>query len=84
MNPRKCTGCRAMKPRSELIRIVRSEGAIQVDPSGKKAGRGAYICNAVDCLQKARKARGLERSFKGAVPSEIYERLAAEILSEVI
>lgn len=77
---RKCTGCQEMKNKKELIRIVRSdEGEISVDTTGKKAGRGAYICPCVECLEKARKSKGIERSFKCAVPAEVYEKLKQEL-----
>lgn len=80
---RKCTGCQEMKNKKELIRIVRSdEGDFSIDTTGKKSGRGAYICPNVECLEKARKSKGLERSFKSAVPPEVYEKLREE-LSEI-
>ncbi|OON96307.1 MAG: nucleic acid-binding protein [Epulopiscium sp. Nele67-Bin005] len=73
---RKCTGCGEMKSKVELVRVVRSnEGQFSMDFVGKKAGRGAYICKNIDCLLKAEKTRGLERSFKMAVSKEIYEEL---------
>jgi len=77
---RKCTGCQEMKNKKELIRIVRdAEGDFSVDLTGKKAGRGAYICHDAACLQKAHKSKGLERSFKSAVPIEVYEKLKADL-----
>ncbi len=77
---RKCTGCQEMKSKKELIRIVRNdEGEFFLDTTGKKPGRGAYICNSADCLEKAFKSKGLERSFKSAVPSEIYDQLKAQL-----
>lgn len=77
---RKCTGCNEMKEKRELVRIVRDpEGAISVDLTGKKSGRGAYICKDERCLMKAQKAKRLERAFECEVPEEIYERLAREI-----
>lgn len=77
---RKCTGCQEMKNKKELIRIVRSEaGEFSFDPTGKKAGRGAYICANTECLAKAQKSKGLERSFKSAVPKDVYETLMAEL-----
>lgn len=77
---RRCVGCNEGKPKKELVRIVRSaEGEISVDVTGKKSGRGAYICPSRDCLAKAQKARRLERAFSCAIPPEIYERLAAEV-----
>ena len=77
---RKCTGCNEMKEKRELVRIVRDpEGVISVDLTGKKSGRGAYICKDERCLMKAQKAKRLERAFECEVPEEIYERLAGEI-----
>lgn len=77
---RKCTGCNEMKEKRELVRIVRDpEGNISVDLTGKKSGRGAYICKDKKCLLKAQKAKRLERAFECEVPVEIYERLLEEI-----
>jgi predicted RNA-binding protein YlxR (DUF448 family) len=73
---RKCLGCNEMKPKRELIRVVRSpEGAISLDKTGKANGRGAYLCPAAECLKKLRKRKGLERAFKCPVPPEVYEGL---------
>ncbi|WP_317854199.1 RNase P modulator RnpM [Chakrabartyella piscis] len=81
---RKCTGCQEMKNKKELIRIVRGEeGTFSFDPTGKKAGRGAYICANADCLAKAQKSKGLERSFKSPVPKDVYESLMKELLTGV-
>ena len=77
---RKCIGCQEMKNKKELIRIVRNdEGEFSIDTTGKKAGRGAYICPNVECFEKARKSKGLERSFKAAVPAEVYDKLREEL-----
>lgn len=77
---RKCTGCQQMKNKKELIRIVRSEeGEFALDITGKKPGRGAYICPTKECLEKAHKSKGLERSFKSAVPKEVYEQLMQQL-----
>lgn len=77
---RKCTGCQEMKSKRELIRIVRNDaGEFSLDRTGKKPGRGAYICPNGDCLAKAQKSKGLERSFKAAVPKEVYEQLLREL-----
>ena len=77
---RKCTGCQEMKDKRELIRIVRNDaGEFSLDRTGKKPGRGAYICPNVQCLEKAQKSKGLERSFKAAVPKELYEQLLAQL-----
>ncbi len=73
---RKCTGCQEMKNKKELIRIVRNDaGEFALDRTGKLPGRGAYICPNAECLAKAQKSKGLERSFKVAVPKEVYEQL---------
>ncbi len=84
---RKCTGCNEMKPKKELIRIVRSpevknengevieQPKISLDTTGKKSGRGAYLCNNIECLQKAQKARRLERAFSCKIPEEVYTQL---------
>ena len=80
---RKCTGCQEMKNKKELVRIVKSEdGDFSLDPTGKKAGRGAYVCKNLDCLDKAYKSKGLERSFKSAVPKEVYDELKAQMEKE--
>jgi len=77
---RKCTGCGEMKNKRELIRIVRSqEGVFSIDKTGKKAGRGAYICPNSECFQKAQKLKSLERSFKQAIPSSVFDQLKAEL-----
>ena len=78
---RKCTGCGEMKTNAELVRVVRSpEGELSMDLTGRKAGRGAYVCRSIDCLRAARKARRLERSFACAIPAEIYDRLEEELM----
>jgi len=76
---RMCTGCREMKPKSELVRIVRTaEGEIKLDSTGKVNGRGAYICRNVECLKKAEKQNALSRAFETAVNREIYDVLKGE------
>lgn len=73
---RQCVGCREMKPKKELVRIVRSpEGAISLDLRGKASGRGAYVCPQTECLRKARKSKSLERSLDCEIPQEIYDGL---------
>lgn len=80
---RQCLGCREMKPKRELIRAVRSpEGDISLDFKGKAAGRGAYICPNVDCLNKAVKARALERAFSSQIPQEVYDGLYRQMEAE--
>ncbi len=77
---RMCTGCGEMKPKKELVRVVRSkEGEISLDLVGKKPGRGAYVCRSLDCLKKARKARRLERGFSCKIPEELYDAMEAEM-----
>ena len=77
---RQCLGCREMKPKRELIRVVRSpEGEISLDFRGKAPGRGAYLCPDPQCLKKAIKARALERAFSAQIPEEIYARLEQEM-----
>ena len=77
---RQCVGCRTMKDKKELLRVVRTpEGEIVLDGSGKKSGRGAYVCHDVACLQKARKIRALERAFETAIPAEVFEAMEAEL-----
>lgn len=77
---RQCVGCREMKEKKQLIRVVRSpEGEISLDFKGKLSGRGAYVCANNACLQKARKARALERAFSSPLPAEVYESLQAQL-----
>ena len=77
---RQCLGCREMKPKRELIRVVRSpEGEIRLDFKGKANGRGAYLCPDPECLKKAVKARALERAFSTQIPPEVYEALSAQM-----
>ena len=76
---RKCLGCNEMKDKKALLRVVRSpEGEVSLDLTGKKNGRGAYICRQKECLQKARKNKGLERSFKMSISPEVYDTLEKE------
>ena len=73
---RKCTGCQEMKDKRSLVRVVKSEnGEFSVDFTGKKPGRGAYICPNLECLEKAKKSKGLERSFKTPVPARFTKSL---------
>ena len=77
---RQCVGCREMKAKKELIRVVRSpEGEVNLDFKGKLPGRGAYVCPNAACLTKARKARALERAFSVQLPSQVYEALEAQM-----
>ena len=77
---RKCVGCQEMKSKKEMIRVIRtSEGEFLLDATGRKNGRGAYLCPNSDCLAKAVKNKGLERSFKQAIPKEVYGALEKEM-----
>ena len=77
---RQCIGCREMKSKKEMIRVLKTaEDEIVLDTTGKKNGRGAYLCFSRDCLEKAIRNHGLERSLKIAVPDEVYERLKKEL-----
>ena len=77
---RKCVGCQEMKSKKEMIRVIRTqEGEFLLDATGKKNGRGAYICPDMDCLKKAIKSKGLERSFKQSIPKDVYETLEKEM-----
>ena len=88
---RKCTGCGEMKEKRELIRVVKapekkdengnviSGGEISLDLTGRKSGRGAYVCKNADCFEKARKARRFERSLSCKIPDEVYEQMQSEL-----
>ncbi len=77
---RKCLGCGEPKEKRSLIRVVRSpEGELSIDLTGKKSGRGAYICPNVECFKKARKAKRLEKAFECQIPEEIYSGLEKEL-----
>lgn len=77
---RKCVGCGEMIGKKGAVRVVRDkDGNFSVDPTGKKSGRGAYICNDMKCLELALKGKKLERSFKCRVPEEIYDELEKEL-----
>jgi len=77
---RKCVGCQEMKSKKEMIRVIRTaEGEFLLDSTGRKNGRGAYICPSKECLEKARKSKGLERSFKQSIPEEVYDALEKEM-----
>ena len=83
---RKCMGCNEMFSKKELVRVVKTKIAddpetyeISLDLTGKKAGRGAYVCKKADCLQKARKAKRLERALDCKIPDEVYDKLEREM-----
>ncbi len=77
---RMCAGCAEHKPKKELVRVVRTpQGEILLDPSGKKSGRGAYLCPNPECLKKARRAKRLERALDCPIPEAVYSRLEEEM-----
>ena len=77
---RKCIGCQEMKNKKEMIRVIRTpEEELGIDTTGRKNGRGAYLCFSAECFAKARKSKGLERSLKMSIPAEVYENLEKEI-----
>ncbi len=79
---RQCVGCREMKDKKALLRIVKTpEGEILLDSTGKKSGRGAYVCPDQECLKKARKSRALERAFDTAIPAEVYDALEGQMVA---
>ena len=85
MKPRKipmrmCVGCREMKPKKELLRVVKpQDGDAHIDSVGKAPGRGAYVCPSVDCFKKARKTKALERALECTIPPEVFDALEAQI-----
>ena len=88
---RKCTGCGEMKPKKELVRVVKapdkkdddgnviSQGEVSLDLTGKKPGSGAYVCKSTDCLKLARKARRFERAFSCKIPEEVFDAMEKEL-----
>lgn len=77
---RQCIGCNEMKSKKEMIRVLKTaEDEIFIDATGRKNGRGAYLCPSRSCLEKAIKSKGLDRSFKMAIPKEVYEGLKKEM-----
>ena len=82
---RRCVGCNETKEKKQLIRVVRTpEGDVVLDTTGKKSGRGAYICHSLSCFKKARKSKRLETGLNVQIPEEIYERLEKELSEEKI
>ncbi len=80
---RKCVGCKEMKSKKELIRIVKTEdNEFNIDFTGKMSGRGAYICPDINCLENAIKNKGLEKSFKCKIPKDVYEQLSLQLREE--
>ena len=81
---RQCVGCKEMKNKREMMRVSKTaEGPIVIATTGRKNGRGAYLCMTKECLVKARKNKGLERSFKMSIPDEVYEELEKEFDEDV-
>lgn len=81
---RRCVGCNETRLKSELVRVVRSpEGEVSLDLTGKKSGRGAYICRDAACLKKARKAHRISNALSCEIPDEVYDRLEAELENEL-
>lgn len=79
---RQCIGCGGMKSKKEMLRVIKTpEDAVLLDATGRKNGRGAYICKSPECLKKAIKNKGLERSLKMSIPAEVYEQLTKEMES---
>lgn len=77
---RQCLGCNEHKPKKELLRVLRTpEGEITLDFTGKKSGRGAYICYDIKCLRKARKSKRIDKSLETAIPEEIYDKMEREL-----
>lgn len=77
---RMCTGCHEHRAKNELVRVVRSpEGEVSLDLTGRKNGRGAYICRSAECLKKARKQRALERALQQPISDELFEQMLAQI-----
>ena len=80
---RQCLGCNEHKPKKELLRVVRTpDGEILLDFTGKKSGRGAYICRDVSCLKKARKSKRIDRALDVCVPEEVYDRMERELSND--
>ena len=77
---RQCVGCREMKPKKELIRVVRSpEGAVSLDFKGKLPGRGAYVCPDAECMKRAKRSKALERAFSAPLPEDVWQALEAQM-----
>lgn len=80
---RQCVGCQQMKPKKDMMRVLKTPGDEMIlDTTGKKNGRGAYLCKDMECLKKARKNKGLERSFKMSIPDTVYDSLIKEYGAE--
>ena len=81
---RQCLGCNEHKPKIELMRVVRgADGTISLDLTGKKSGRGAYICRDVECLRRARKSRRIDKNLDCDIPDEVYDKMESELSEHV-
>lgn len=80
---RQCVGCKQLKSKKELVRVVKnSEGEISIDLTGKKNGKGAYVCRDIECFKAARKAKSFERSLSCSIPAEIFDAMEAELKAD--
>jgi len=80
---RMCVGCREMKPKKELLRVVKpQEGDARIDFTGKAAGRGAYVCRSPECLKRAQKTKALERALEAAISSDVFESLRGQMAAD--
>lgn len=80
---RQCVGCKQLKPKKELVRVVKnSEGEISIDLVGKKPGKGAYVCKSLECFKAARKSKSFERSLACSIPAEIFDAMEAELKAD--
>ena len=80
---RMCVACREMKPKKEMLRVVRpKEGDVFIDLTGKVAGRGAYVCNDPACIRKLKKGRLLNKVFSAEIPAEVYEKIEEDFLAK--
>ncbi len=80
---RMCTGCGQMFPKRELVRVVRAaDGTVSLDLTGKKSGRGAYLCRSLECFRKARKTRKMERGLAVQIPEEVYDAMERELTAD--
>ena len=80
---RQCVGCGAMKSKKEMMRVLKTaDEGIVLDTTGKKNGRGAYLCESLECLRKAQRSKGLERSFRMNIPNEVYDNMERKFSTE--
>lgn len=80
---RKCTGCGELKPKKDLVRVIKDENSeVKMDLTGKQNGRGAYVCRSMECLNKAIKTKAIERSLQTKISEEVYDKLKAELGNE--